>query len=100
VINLCLLCDHAGNRGAGAKCIVLEEAAFIDPNLFFKVVVPIHSVNNTSLIAISTPDDEFNYFSKLLELKRDDKDTPLFLTLQVWLVSLSLSLSLSLCVCV
>jgi hypothetical protein len=47
------------------------------------VVVPIHSVNNTSLIAISTPDDEFNYFSKLLELKRDDKDTPLFLTLQV-----------------
>jgi len=61
----------------------LEEAAFVNPNLFFRVIVPIHTVNDTALIAISTPDDEFNYFSKLLELKRDDKGTPLFLTLQV-----------------
>jgi hypothetical protein len=31
-------------------------------------------VNGTSLLAISTPDDQYNYYSKLLELKDPDND--------------------------
>ena len=53
-------------------------------DLFKKVVVPAMGVENTSVFAISTPDNEFNYFSELFELKRKD-GTPLFYLIMVGL---------------
>jgi hypothetical protein len=73
-----------GLRGVSATGIILEEAAFMNEQLFYRVVVPLMSVNNTAVIAISSPDDEFNYFSKLMTLKRDAKtNIPLFFTVQI-----------------
>jgi hypothetical protein len=48
--------------------IILEEAAFMDQNIFLKIVAPLMGVENTAVLAISTPEDEFNYYSELLNL--------------------------------
>jgi hypothetical protein len=78
------VCVLPGTRGFTANVIILEEAAYMPVALFKKVVVPAMGVNNTVVLAISTPDDEFNYFSQILELK-DASDRPLFVTLKLGL---------------
>jgi hypothetical protein len=55
-------------RGVSADVIILEEAAFIKEELFFKIVSPLIGMNKTAILAISTPDDEFNYYSELANL--------------------------------
>lgn len=52
--------------------MILEEAAYIDRSMFFDVVAPLMLVEKTAVMAISSPSDEFNYYSTLLELKRPD----------------------------
>jgi hypothetical protein len=47
----------------------LDEAAHIDPNLFYKTIVPILQLKNTSLLALSSPEGNENYYSQLLNLK-------------------------------
>jgi hypothetical protein len=47
----------AGIRGCSADIVILEEAAFMSPELFFQVVCPLLGVANTALLAISTPMD-------------------------------------------
>lgn len=47
--------------------VILEEAAHMDSDVFFQVVVPLLTVRHTAVLAISTPDDEFNYYTALLE---------------------------------
>lgn len=59
-------------RGTGADVIIVDEAAHIDPALFFKVIVPILQMKNTSLMCLSSPEGDSNYFSGLLNLKKDD----------------------------
>ena len=59
-------------RGTGADAILIDEAAYIDPNLFYKVIVPILSMKNTALVALSSPEGGGNYFSTLLELTKPD----------------------------
>ena len=71
-------------RGVSADIIILEEAAFIDPKVFKTVVVPLMGVNKTAVIAISTPDDELNYYSSLMELK-DEFGNSFFKTIRVGL---------------
>jgi hypothetical protein len=70
-------------RGSGANVIILEEAAYVADDVFFEVVVPLLGMNNTAVLAISTPSDESNYYSVLTGLTRKDSDEPLFLVLQV-----------------
>ncbi len=41
----------------------------MDEAVFHSVCVPLLSVNHTALLAISTPDDEFNFYSELFNLK-------------------------------
>jgi len=53
----------------------MEEAAFMDPKVFKTVVVPLFGVVNTAVLAISSPDDESNYYSELLELKTKDGES-------------------------
>lgn len=57
--------------------IIIDEAAHIDPALFFKTIVPILSMKNTSLMCLSSPEGDSNYYSALMELKKDD-GTPFF----------------------
>lgn len=57
-----------GLRGCTADVVILEEAAHMDKQVFFTVVVPLLGVKHTAVLAISTPDDEFNYYTQLLEL--------------------------------
>ena len=44
-------------RGTGGDLVILEEAAFIAPEVWTEVVIPLVEVKNTALIAISTPLD-------------------------------------------
>lgn len=48
---------------------MLDEAAHIDPNLFYKTIVPILQLKNTSLLALSSPTGSENYYSQLLNLR-------------------------------
>lgn len=51
--------------------IIIDEAAHINPDLFFKVILPILQMKNTALFALSSPEGSQNYFSKLINLKVD-----------------------------
>jgi hypothetical protein len=55
----------------------LDEAAHIDPNLFYKTIAPILQLKNTSLLALSSPEGNENYYSQLMNLK-DKYDRPWF----------------------
>ena len=78
---------YAGTRGVTAGLLILEEAAFIDPDLFYQVIVPLMGVSGTSVLAISTPsEDDDNYYSELMELKNPkDPSQPLFKTIRIGL---------------
>lgn len=64
-------------RGTGAEVIICEEAAYMDPDVFYKVVVPLLEVRNTALLCISTPVSEFNYYDDLCT-KKDERGDFLF----------------------
>lgn len=57
-------------RGVNADQIIIEEAAHIDPELFYAVALPIFEVGaNSPLVAISSPLTSDNYYSQLIEAK-------------------------------
>lgn len=64
--------------------IILEEAAHLKPALFHNVIVPLLTVDHTALLAISSPGDEFNYYSILQDLK-DANGDPLFENIRIGL---------------
>ena len=41
-------------KGSGGDLIVCEEAAYMDPQVFYEVVVPLLGLRETAMIAIST----------------------------------------------
>lgn len=49
--------------------MILEEAAYIAPDTFYSVIIPIIEVGFASVIAISTPGSSTNYYSLLGDLK-------------------------------
>jgi hypothetical protein len=63
----------------------MEEAAFINANLFYEVIVPLIGVGGTAVIGITTPKSGINYFNELLELK-DQHGHRLFLVEMIGLV--------------
>lgn len=75
----------AGLKGQGGKIIILEEASRLDEAVFNEVVLPLMGVDDTSLVAISTPLEESNFFSQLLLMKKPN-GAPLFLNLQIVLM--------------
>jgi hypothetical protein len=62
------VCLRAGLRGCSADIIVLEEAAFMKEEIFLQIVSPLMGVDNTAVLAISTPEDEQGYYSELLNM--------------------------------
>ena len=76
------LCGNVGLRGCTADLVVMEEAAHLKPALFENVVVPLMTVEHTGMIAITSPGDEQNYVSVILELKKPD-GRPLFKIIRI-----------------
>lgn len=72
-------------RGVGGDVLYLEEAAFLDLQVFYQIVVPLLEMQTTALIAISTPQDNQNFYSEMFELK-DAKGENFFRTIQVSLI--------------
>ena len=72
-------------KGVGGKIIILEEASRLDKDVFTEVIVPLLGVKNTTLLAISTPLGEENYYSAMLTMKRPN-GSPLFNTVEVRLM--------------
>jgi hypothetical protein len=66
--------------------VILEEASRLDRAVFTEVVVPLLGVKDTAVLAISTPLDETNFYSQMLELTQDDGVTPLFNVISVSLI--------------
>lgn len=65
-------------RGTGADVIIIDEAAHIDPKLFFKTILPILAMKNTSLMCLSSPEGDDNYYSQLMNLKDEESGEPFF----------------------
>ena len=72
-------------KGTGGDIIILEEAAYIDPNFAYETVFPLLIVGTTSLLAISTVTSEINFFTRLLRMRDKTTNLPLFTTLSVTL---------------
>jgi len=58
----------ASLRGTGGDLVILEEAAFIATEVWMEVVIPLLEVRDTGLIAISTPLDQSNFYSTLVQM--------------------------------
>jgi len=58
--------------------VIVDEAAHIPEELFFKVIVPILSMAKTALIALTSPEGSENYFSRLSSMKDKNTGEPFF----------------------
>lgn len=58
----------------------------MDPDLFYKVLVPILQLRNTCLLALSSPEGDSNYYSELLNLRDDTTGESIFATVDCVLV--------------
>ena len=75
----------AGLKGVGGKVLILEEASRLDEAVFKEVVLPLLAVQDTVMLAISTPMDENNFYSVMLEMKKPNGEL-LFNVLQITLL--------------
>lgn len=70
-------------KGTGGDIIILEEAAYVDPDFFYETVAPLLLVGVTSLICISTLTSEINFYTRLFKMKDPVTTLPIFSQLQV-----------------
>ncbi len=68
----CYAASERTTRGFTVDVTILEEAAHMSENIFNYVVVPALGTENMVLLAITTPKDPNNYFSRLTEMRRED----------------------------
>jgi len=66
--------------------IVIDEAAYISTALFFETILPLLEVKKTALLAISTPLENQNYYSKLLTLSDPETGDTFFNVIRVGMV--------------
>jgi len=66
--------NAAGGRGLQPDILLLEEAAFIDPELYFQTIFPMFAHARRSVIAISSPSDAGGVFSSLFSLRFESGD--------------------------
>lgn len=68
--------------------IIIDEAAHIDPALFYKTILPILQMKNTCLLALSSPEGTDNYYSKLINLMDETTvpPTPFFNTVDCFMI--------------
>lgn len=59
--------------------IIIDEMAYIAPELFYEVILPLIGVNRARILGISTPTgDTHNFFQRMLELRYPNTDDPVF----------------------
>ena len=71
-------------KGVAGTIVILEEMAQIPPEVLYEVVVPLHQIDITSVIGISTITDENNFMTRYLKQK-DSHGEPVFAVEQIWL---------------
>lgn len=72
-------------KGVGCDVGIMEEFTRCDPAVWQEVVVPLLGVNNTAIVAISTPLGEDNFYTGLIN-KRTENGDRLFNVIQFSLV--------------
>lgn len=75
-------------RGVDADdLVIIDEMAYIAPDLFYEVILPLIGVSRTRIIGISTPTkDRFNFFHRMIHLRYPGTDDPVFKTYLVEVV--------------
>ncbi len=75
-------------RGVDADdLVIIDEMAYIDPDLFYEVILPLIGVSRTRIMGISTPTkDRFNFFHRMIQLRYPGTDDPVFKTYLVEVV--------------
>ena len=63
------VCQVATTKGTGGDVIILEEAAYCNPDFFYETVAPLMLIGRTSLLGISTLTSEINFYSRLIKMK-------------------------------
>ena len=63
----------------------MEEASRLDEAVFKEVILPLTAVNDTVLLGISTPLDENNFYSVMLDMRKPD-GTKMFNVLEITLL--------------
>lgn len=66
--------NAAGGRGLQPDILILEEAAFIDEDLYMETIFPMFAHRRRSVIAISSPRDAGGVFSSLFSLRFENGD--------------------------
>lgn len=66
--------------------MVVDEAAYVAKGLFFETILPLLEMKVAALICISTPLDELNWFSSLLEAKDEETGDLFFFVVRIGLV--------------
>lgn len=69
-------------KGVGGEIVVLEEAAYCDPQVVKEVVLPLLSVSSSVLLCISTLREDDNHYSRMFQKKKPD-GSMLFHTIQI-----------------
>ena len=72
-------------KGTGGDILILEEAAYCDPEFFYETLAPILLIERTSLLAISTLTSEINFYTRLIKMRDPATQEPIFHTLQIQL---------------
>lgn len=72
-------CDKKGNRGISSDGLIIDEASYVDPDVWQHNILPLLTVDGTPVVAMSTPSDSGNYYSTLFD------ENSLFLRLQIGL---------------
>lgn len=70
-------------RGITYDAGVMDEAAFVNPDLFFTVVLPVWEVGETALICISTPTNSLNVYMSMFTVLHPITGKPLIPTIRV-----------------
>jgi len=75
-------------RGVDADdLVIIDEMAYIAPDLFYEVILPLIGVKRTRILGISTPSrDTFNFFHRMTQLCYPGTSDPVFRTHAVELV--------------
>ncbi len=57
--------------------IIIDEAAHVKVETFINIILPVHEVDGTALICISSPGDSSNWFSVVMRAKHPETMEPL-----------------------
>ena len=72
-----------GTRGFTVKLIMVDEAAHIDPELFYQSILPALTTTNQVLIAITTAETDVQFFTNLMKAKNTATGKDIFCKLRI-----------------